>query len=356
MDNADYEFTEELLSGYLDGELDAEQRQAVEERLANDPAARQLLSEWRALGSALRELPHHALPEDFPQRVLQQAQSTARTPAEARHRRYAVFAVLAALAATLLIMIVINAVGTPRRLPVERARRPEQPAVQPLASDHVDSIVRVQLPERLTENREDQALLFEQLLEEQQITLAELPAGLPARLRYEVNAWGTSRPSPRSVPETTVRSAVPDPRSPALYLLEGPRPQVEALLDFVGGKTVAVAAPQDGARGAPPPPVPQRTRAVRLVAMPVSQRIIEGWTSRMASPASSPQLAGGPSAGPAPAAAPAIAAPQASGPPPTAPNEPTPAGTRAEEIVRVLCVLPHAGETVPAKVQPGGGK
>ena len=69
------EFSDELLSAYLDGELSPAERARVESHLAADPDARQLVEELRALSADVRELPRYAAGEHFSQRVVQAAQA-----------------------------------------------------------------------------------------------------------------------------------------------------------------------------------------------------------------------------------------------------------------------------------------
>ncbi|QDT01366.1 anti-sigma factor [Adhaeretor mobilis] len=61
-----------MLSAYLDGELTAEDRAAVEARLERDPAARKTLDELRQLSSTVQSLPAEGLGYDLKQRVLDQ--------------------------------------------------------------------------------------------------------------------------------------------------------------------------------------------------------------------------------------------------------------------------------------------
>jgi hypothetical protein len=61
----------ELLSAYLDGELTAAEQAAVEQLLAQSPAARQLVDDLRALSATLQSLPAHKLEMDLSQEVLQ---------------------------------------------------------------------------------------------------------------------------------------------------------------------------------------------------------------------------------------------------------------------------------------------
>lgn len=79
---------EELLTGYLDGELSAEESELVEQMLRTSAEARQLLEELRALRDSIRALPRYALgagpPSDtFAQRVLQRAERAMLLPEDA---------------------------------------------------------------------------------------------------------------------------------------------------------------------------------------------------------------------------------------------------------------------------------
>ena len=65
---------DELLSAYLDGELSEGERARVEQLLAEQPEARQLLDELRALSGGFEALPRHRLEADFASRVLRAAE------------------------------------------------------------------------------------------------------------------------------------------------------------------------------------------------------------------------------------------------------------------------------------------
>lgn len=65
---------DELLSAYLDGEVTAEEQAQIEELLAAQPQARQLLEELRALSGALQSLPPARLETDLSERVIRAAQ------------------------------------------------------------------------------------------------------------------------------------------------------------------------------------------------------------------------------------------------------------------------------------------
>lgn len=61
---------DELLSAYLDGEVTAEERALVEQRLEQSPALRETLDEYADVGEAVRGLPRRGAPVDLPERVL----------------------------------------------------------------------------------------------------------------------------------------------------------------------------------------------------------------------------------------------------------------------------------------------
>lgn len=67
-------FDDELLSAYLDDEVTPEERARVDERLAADPAARQLLDELRSVSRAMKELPAATLGTDLRESVLRRAE------------------------------------------------------------------------------------------------------------------------------------------------------------------------------------------------------------------------------------------------------------------------------------------
>jgi negative regulator of sigma E activity len=68
-----WQYTDELLSAYLDGELSPAEQAQVESHLAGDPEARQLLDELRILASDVRSLPRHKAGEGFSERVVRAA-------------------------------------------------------------------------------------------------------------------------------------------------------------------------------------------------------------------------------------------------------------------------------------------
>src|SRR6185436_8839543 len=79
---SNYELDDELLSAYLDGELSADERAAVEARLATDPAAQQLLHELRSVSQSVQALPTETLGRDLSQEIIRRAGEAA--PARGR--------------------------------------------------------------------------------------------------------------------------------------------------------------------------------------------------------------------------------------------------------------------------------
>jgi hypothetical protein len=73
MSDPDHEI---LISAYLDDELTVEERARIEQLLATNAEARQLVDELRALRSGLQELPQHRLEIDFAQNVLRKAEQS----------------------------------------------------------------------------------------------------------------------------------------------------------------------------------------------------------------------------------------------------------------------------------------
>jgi hypothetical protein len=66
-------FSDELLSAYLDGELAADERAAVEAHLATSEADRRLLEELQSLRGELQSLPQAAVSDGFADRVVRAA-------------------------------------------------------------------------------------------------------------------------------------------------------------------------------------------------------------------------------------------------------------------------------------------
>jgi hypothetical protein len=78
---------QELLSAYLDGEVTAEEKAAVEQRLTSDVALRQLYEDLRTQRGAIRSLPHYRAPAELArlvsERLNQQAPPVRRATASA---------------------------------------------------------------------------------------------------------------------------------------------------------------------------------------------------------------------------------------------------------------------------------
>ena len=79
---SNYELDDELLSAYLDGELSADERAAVEARLATDPAAQQLLHELRSVSQSVQALPTESLGRDLSEEIIRRAREATPAPAK----------------------------------------------------------------------------------------------------------------------------------------------------------------------------------------------------------------------------------------------------------------------------------
>src|SRR4051812_46114158 len=76
---SNHELDDELLSAYLDGELSASERAAVEARLATDPPAQQLLHELRSVSQSVQALPTESLGRDLSEEIIRRAREAAPT-------------------------------------------------------------------------------------------------------------------------------------------------------------------------------------------------------------------------------------------------------------------------------------
>jgi negative regulator of sigma E activity len=74
--------TDELLSAYVDGELEGDELQLVEDLLAESPEHQQLLAEFKALRASMWSLPSFNLPADFHTRVVSQIDELADSPSQ----------------------------------------------------------------------------------------------------------------------------------------------------------------------------------------------------------------------------------------------------------------------------------
>ena len=127
------DFGEELISAYLDGELDADERALVERAMAESAEYRQLYEELQVLRAGLQRLPRYKLPADFRQRVLRQAErrllapsadimpsaSAAQPAVGPSRRRWRAAALAASLAAAILFALLL--VSQLQRTPAPRS-------------------------------------------------------------------------------------------------------------------------------------------------------------------------------------------------------------------------------------------
>jgi len=71
MSKSNPEFTDELISAYLDGELSDQQRRIVEQEMEREPRYRQMFDELVALRNTLHSLPQHQLDAAFHEGVME---------------------------------------------------------------------------------------------------------------------------------------------------------------------------------------------------------------------------------------------------------------------------------------------
>ncbi len=112
------EYTRELISAYLDGELSSDEQVRVEQLLVSSAAHRRTLEEIESLSSDMRALPRHRLDEAFSQRVVAAARQVnpeidrcAAEPLLPRYamsgwKRYRKVGLAIALAAATLLLVV----------------------------------------------------------------------------------------------------------------------------------------------------------------------------------------------------------------------------------------------------------
>jgi anti-sigma factor RsiW len=98
--------SEDLLSAYVDGELAANERAAVEARLAESPGWRAILAEVREARDAVRALPTRDAPPAFWDQLLVRGRVVDLTDARKRRQRAARWGALAAAAAAAAAVVV----------------------------------------------------------------------------------------------------------------------------------------------------------------------------------------------------------------------------------------------------------
>jgi anti-sigma factor RsiW len=124
-----HEMDESLLSGYLDGELDAATRAAVDARLVESSALRAELAAVRTVRDAVRSLPPVDAPSGFWDRVLEAPDNVVDLAAPRRGRAWV--SRWRALAGSAAAAAVLGVVFVPRPEPV-------QPAFGKLTQSHAE--------------------------------------------------------------------------------------------------------------------------------------------------------------------------------------------------------------------------
>jgi anti-sigma factor RsiW len=148
------DWSDDLLSAYLDGELDAETRAGVEARLADDTEWQAVLADVTAARDAVRSLPAVELSPDAWSRVLAavavDAHASDSTPGVVRAFRARVrraptrwAGVGAAVAAAAVVVAVVVLPGPTRVTPKVSTFATEHSARASIASDPVSSLAGV---------------------------------------------------------------------------------------------------------------------------------------------------------------------------------------------------------------------
>lgn len=132
---------DELLSAYLDDEVTDGERAQVEQALADSPDTRTRLESLKQVQARIQSIPSLALPADFHERVVREAEQRAAQVARAApaKRLKRVAAIGATVAAALVIALVI-AMNQPKSAIVENQGSPDDPGgtVDPAPRDVVE--------------------------------------------------------------------------------------------------------------------------------------------------------------------------------------------------------------------------
>ena len=214
-------FDDELLSAYVDGELDEEQRTMVEQRLREDTRAKQLVDELQSLSSSLQSLPREQVGKELRAGVLRQAEEqrallASRQDQRGGLRRWGWAAM--AIAATLLLTIyqpegtkqeqqLAKAKPSVSGRPVSelRARAKALPAESP-AEEASDEVFVIHLTPADSQTGRQR---FDELLASNRIDLESESSEDKARLHQEARADASSSPKPAAQPEVVLVEASP---------------------------------------------------------------------------------------------------------------------------------------------------
>jgi anti-sigma factor RsiW len=147
---SEHELTEDLLSAYLDGELEAGARADVENRLADSGEWRTILDEVRDTRDAVRRLPAVDGPTEFWARVMAD-DTVVDLASERRRRRMPRWGLaVAGAAAAAVVVIGVVAVPQPNRVhPAVATLSDEHAARSSVGNDVISSLASIAVPTRL---------------------------------------------------------------------------------------------------------------------------------------------------------------------------------------------------------------
>lgn len=185
------EVSDELISAYLDGELNESQRERVEAALAADENLRQVVRELQLMRADLRGLPTPQLDDEFVQRVLER--TLTRQSRQLDRWRWA-FVAVTTVAASLLFLL---AWGNLPRGPLQVGARMDEDKPHDLIAK--DANLRdtgvMELP--LSQSAETIAKQ-EARHKEQQAIVAELQKAMSEKAAADLPASGSAAAAPRS--------------------------------------------------------------------------------------------------------------------------------------------------------------
>ncbi len=212
------QFSEELISAYLDGELESEQRSAVERAISENDELRQFVDESRLLRAELKSMPRFSLGDDFARRVMQNAQrrleanpappaASDTTPTNSATTRNftAIAGVIAAIAAVLVLAALLTRDGD-RPVAVGTQTAPAESAAGAVARDEA---LEAPMDDRVADQpaiSADEPLAPAPVAVQRQLDLPTAPAE-PARTAAKAHPLAEA---PQVEAEAAVTAAAPD--------------------------------------------------------------------------------------------------------------------------------------------------
>ncbi|MCA9229084.1 MAG: hypothetical protein KDA57_00420 [Planctomycetales bacterium] len=249
-------FDDELLSAYVDGELDPQQSAFVEQRLRDDPGARQLVAELQELSASLRALPREQIGKSLRDAVLlrteQEPVTLSSKPPRTSFARRWTWAALAVAATFFLIVFQPQAIQEDSELAEAEPQAGRAGSAAPMPS--VASTEEAAAPMEEALAADDRALAAESerfvIADEAadalcfvHLTYADKESG-PQKFNEQlmVNGIDMEDKSPAFAasappPGALAGKAAPPAETPAVVLVEASPTQIEGLLEDFNADT-----------------------------------------------------------------------------------------------------------------------